>query len=357
MRDLPENLAALLLPWYETNQRDLPWRRELTPYRVWVSEIMLQQTRIEAARDYFTRFMLALPDIPALAAAPEDQVLKLWEGLGYYSRARNLHKAAKILCAEYEGALPADCKALRGLPGIGDYTAGAIASIAFGLPEPAVDGNVLRVCARLTCCAVSIAEPKVKTAFREALRALFPKGRCGDFTSALMELGETVCTPGTPTCAQCPLAEACLANRRREQGKYPVMPVKKARRMEARTVFLLERGGRFALCQRPGQGLLAKLWEFPNAEGFLSAEQAFEQAKNWGCAPQSAKLAGQAVHIFTHLEWHMVGWHIVCGDAPGDFAWTDDVEAYALPTAFRVYKQFVNKMTKTFPAVAAAEIV
>lgn len=339
---LPVVLAERLLPWYEENARPLPWRENVTPYRVWVSEIMLQQTRIEAAKGYFARFMEALPDVEVLASSPEEQVLKLWEGLGYYSRARNLHKAAKIVMEQYGGELPPDAKALRALPGIGDYTAGAIASIAFGLPEPAVDGNVLRICARLTACPDSIAEPKVKKAFQEALGTQYPPNGCGEFTSALMELGETVCVPGTPDCERCPLQDICRACGTGTQTEYPVMPEKKPRRVENRTVFLLMQEERAALVQRPEKGLLAGLWEFPNVEGILSEGEAVERARAWGCEPLSAEPCGQAVHIFSHLEWHMTGWKILCKAAPERFVWADEEarrETYAVPTAFRHYKK------------------
>lgn len=341
-RHLPKELAERLLPWYEKHARPLPWRENVTPYRVWISEIMLQQTRIEAARGYFARFMAALPDMESLAAAPEEQVLKLWEGLGYYSRARNLHKAAKVVIEQYNGELPADAGALRALPGIGDYTAGAIASIAFELPEPAVDGNVLRICARLTACSDSIAEPKVKKDFQEALREQYPATGCGNFTSALMELGETVCTPGTPDCDRCPLEDLCAARKNETQTEYPVMPEKKPRRMENRTVFLLMHEGCAALRQRPDKGLLAGLWEFPHVEGILSQAEALEQAAAWGCRPLSAEACGEAVHVFSHLEWHMTGWRVFCGETPERFVWADEMarrETYAVPTAFRHYKK------------------
>ncbi len=346
MEKLPETMAEVLVPWYEANARDLPWRRDPTPYRVWVSEIMLQQTRIEAARGYFERFMAALPTLADLAAAPEEAVLKLWEGLGYYSRARNLRRAAILVTERYGGALPADVKALRSLPGVGEYTAGAVASIAFGLPEPAVDGNVLRICARLTCCADSIGERKVKDAFREALRRQYPAGgKCGEFTSALMELGETVCLPGTPDCEACPLADRCAAHRAGRETDWPVMPYKAPRRVQRRTVFLLERNGRIALVRRPDKGLLAGLWEFPNVEGALTRSQALRQAAAWGCAPEEAAPCGQAVHIFTHLEWHMTGWYIKCAAAPDRFVWTDSAqraEGYPVPSAFRAYKALMK---------------
>jgi len=338
---LPAGLAENLLPWYDENARDLPWRRDVTPYRVWVSEIMLQQTRIEAARGYFARFMDALPDVAALADADIETVLKLWEGLGYYSRARNLHKAARIVASEHGGELPGDYAALRALPGIGDYTAGAIASIAFGLSEPAVDGNVLRICARLTRCPDSIGDEKVKNAFREELRAQYPAGRCGDFTSAIMELGETVCTPGTPNCARCPLANGCAAFRAGDPAEYPVMPEKKPRRIQPKTVFLLEHGGRIALRKRPDKGLLAGMWEFPNSDGTLSPEEALQKAAAWGCRPERIEPCGGATHVFSHIEWHMTGYRVLCGAAPDRFRWTDAGDrrdAYAVPAAFRAYK-------------------
>ena len=335
------DIAGALLPWYAENARNLPWRRDITPYRVWVSEIMLQQTRIEAAKGYFERFMAALPTVAALAAADEETVLKLWEGLGYYSRARNLHKAAKRVMSEYGGELPPDADLLRRLPGIGDYTAGAIASIAFGLPEPAVDGNVLRVCARLTSCPDSVGDAKVKARFREALRLQYPPGRCSAFTSALMELGETVCTPGTPDCGVCPLAALCNSYRTGRQTDFPVLPEKRPRRIQHRTVFLLVHDERAALRKRPDKGLLAGLWEFPNTEGKLSAEEVLQRAREWGCDPVDCAPCGSAVHVFTHIEWHMTGWRIQCQTESGPFVWADDrarQEIYAVPAAFRAYK-------------------
>ena len=316
---------------------------------------MLQQTRIEAARGYFERFMEALPDIGALAAAPEDRVLKLWEGLGYYARARNLRRAAQLVVERYGGRLPADYRQLRSLPGIGEYTAGAIASIAFGLPEPAVDGNVLRICARLTQCPDSVGEERVKRRFREALRGLYPPGRCGAFTSALMELGETVCVPGTPDCESCPLAEICASCAGGTQAAYPVMPEKKQRRVRERTIFLLLHEGRAGLRRRPDKGLLAGLWELPGVDGFLTPSQALRQAEAWGCGPVSAEPCGEAVHIFTHVEWHMRGMRVLCRVPAGGFRWADAAErreACAVPSAFRYY---VNQLRETDPGDGLGE--
>ncbi|MCD8117034.1 MAG: A/G-specific adenine glycosylase [Oscillospiraceae bacterium] len=340
MEALPRGLAEALLPWYDIHKRPLPWRQDPTPYRVWVSEIMLQQTRIEAVRGYFDRFMAALPTVEALAAAEEETALKLWEGLGYYSRARNLRRAAQIVMEEYDGRIPSDVKALRALPGIGDYTAGAVASIAFGLPEPAVDGNVLRICARLTACGESIGDGRVKRRFHEELRTQYPTVRCGDLTSAVMELGETVCLPGTPDCESCPLWDKCLARARGRQTDYPVMPDKRPRRIQPRTVFILTCQGRTALRRRPDKGLLAGLWELPNVEGRLDEQAALAQAAAWGCGPVKAASCGEAVHIFTHLEWHMTGWRIECAVMPERFTWAEagERERYPIPTAFRAYK-------------------
>lgn len=357
-------ISGPLLAWYAVNARPLPWREDVSPYRVWISEIMLQQTRIEAARGYFTRFLAAFPDVTDLAAAPEDAVLKQWEGLGYYSRARNLHKAAKILCETYGGELPADYAALRALPGIGDYTAGAIASIAFGLPEPAVDGNVLRICTRLTVCDEDIGKDTVKKYFREQLREQYaaitapchcegapatvairtPSGNpdrdtyhCGAFSSALMELGETVCLPGTPDCDACPLAPYCAAHAAGNETEFPHMPAKKPRRLEEKTVFVLRCGTRQALNRRPDKGLLAGLWELPNRPGRMDVETALHWAEEHGLEPAEIRPLGEAVHIFSHVEWHMTGIEILCAAENPAFTWTEDIRQYAIPTAFRAY--------------------
>lgn len=327
-----KDFSRRLLDWYDIHKRPLPWRESLSPYRVWVSEIMLQQTRIEAARGYFQRFMAALPTLEALAAAEEETVLKLWEGLGYYSRARNLHKCARMLVSDYGGQFPRTAAELHKLPGIGDYTAGAIASIAFEQPEPAVDGNVLRVLSRFTRSGESIGDAKVKNRFREELRAIYPAGRCGDFTSALMELGEVVCTPGTPECEKCPLASLCEAHGHGEEALYPVMPEKKPRRIEHRRVLLMVCGDKVALRRRPDKGLLAGLWEFPNDTG--------------GQAPEEGAPCGEAVHIFSHVEWHMRGYVIPCQQELPGYEWADRVrrQELAIPTAFRYFKEVLEEM-------------
>ena len=319
-----KDFSPALLEWYDKNKRDLPWRREVTPYRVWISEIMLQQTRIEAAKDYFERFTAALPDVRALAEADEDTVLKLWQGLGYYSRARNLRKAARLVCETYGGELPADYEALRALPGVGDYTAGAIASIAFGLKESAVDGNVLRVVSRLERCGESSGSGSYRRRVRAELKEIMPEGRCGDFTAAVMELGETVCVPSTPDCGRCPLAGLCGAHAAGEETRYPVMPEKKPRRVEEKNILLLTCRGKTAVYRRPEKGLLAKLWGYPE-----------------GAPPEGAERCGEAVHVFSHVEWHMTGWRRELPEEDGRYVWVtaEEREALAIPTAYRAFSE------------------
>lgn len=336
-----KTIVSPLLQWYDTNKRKLPWRDDPTPYRVWVSEIMLQQTRVEAVKPYFERFLNELPDLEALARASEDRLLKLWEGLGYYSRVRNLKKAAKVVMEQYGGVLPGDAKELKKLPGIGEYTAGAIASIAYGRPEPAVDGNVLRVLARLTADERDIREPMVKRLAAENLREIYPAGRCGDFTQALMELGATVCLPnGAPLCGQCPLASSCAAQRENRQSSLPVVSPKPARRTEEKTVFLILHGGKAALQKRPEKGLLAGLWEFPWAPGNLSEQEAQKVLKAWGCSEVGLDRLPAAKHVFTHVEWRMTGYLArATGYAPG-FYWAgrEDFDTRcALPSAYKKY--------------------
>ncbi len=240
--------ASRICEWYAASRRVLPWREDPTPYHTWIAEIMLQQTRIEAVIPYYQRFLESLPDIPSLAAVSEDRLLKLWEGLGYYSRARNLKKAAMLLTENYGGELPASAEELRKLPGIGDYTAGSIASISFGLPEPAVDGNVLRVLSRLLACPDDIAKTAVRRRAAELLREAYPTGReAGVLTEGIMELGETVCLPNAvPRCGSCPLRTVCLAHLAGEELSYPVKSAAGKRRVEEKTVFLLRCGDRFA---------------------------------------------------------------------------------------------------------------
>jgi len=338
-----EQLAELLLPWYEQHKRDLPWRRDREPYHVWLSEIMLQQTRVEAVRGYYLRFLEALPTIADLAACDDDRLHKLWEGLGYYSRVRNLKKAAQVIEAEHKGLFPEPYEQIRALPGIGDYTAGAISSICFGRPEPAVDGNVLRVVTRLTASFEPITKPQTKKAITMQLREVYPEGRCGDFTQALMELGATVCLPnGEPHCAACPMAELCQSREEKLWREIPVKEKKKTRKIEEKTVFLLRCGEKLAVRKRPETGLLADLWEFPNVPGKMTAQEALEQASQWGCCPRELHKSIGKTHIFTHIQWNMTGYYIDCETEAPDFLWAEPEmlnDEISLPTAFRQFRE------------------
>ena len=340
---LPESLADRLLPWYRANRRSLPWRDTKDPYRVWLSEIMLQQTRVETVKAYFLRFMEALPDIRALSECPEDRLLKLWEGLGYYSRARNLQKAAKQIMDHFGGCFPREPAQVRSLPGIGAYTAGAICSICFDLPTPAVDGNVLRVCSRLTASRDDVSLAQVKRAIAEALVPRFPAEGRGDFNQALMELGATVCIPrGVPQCVVCPLAQICLSQKEELWRGIPVIGPKKAKRQELISVLLLRCENRYAVRKRPHAGLLAGLWEYPSQEGLISPQQALDQAAAWGCVPTRLLKITQREHIFTHREWHMTGYEIECSVMSDRFSWASPQEldeVYSLPSAFRKFEE------------------
>ena len=343
-------IAPPLLAWFYKNQRSLPFRTQPSPYRVWVSEIMLQQTRVAAALPYYERFMAELPTPADLAACPPDRLDKLWEGLGYYSRVRNLQKAARIVGSQYGGQLPADYEALRALPGVGDYTAGAIASISFGLPVPAVDGNVLRVFSRLYADGGDVTSPAVKRAFTARVMEHQPQDKPGDYNQALMELGALVCVPnGAPLCEKCPLAAVCRA---RAAGTAPELPHKaapKPRRTEPVTLALLESPAGFLLQQRPEKGLLAGLWQPVLWEGeALAAGEVLARLRamglDTGCAAPDALPA--AKHIFSHIEWHMSGilLHLPAQSAPAGCVWAsrEALQAeYTLPGAFKSYKKLM----------------
>ncbi len=338
---LPKELPGLLLDWFVQHARDLPWRQDRDPYHVWLSEIMLQQTRVQAVLGYYARFLRALPDIASLAVCEEDKLLKLWEGLGYYSRVRNLQKAAQIICEKHQGMFPSAYSDIRALPGIGDYTAGAIASICFEQPKAAVDGNVLRVITRFTGDDTPIDSMAFRKAVAAELEEIYPLGQCGAFTQALMELGALICVPnGAPLCGQCPLASLCCAKREGRIQALPVKGEKKPRRKEKLTVLLLWCGDKLALCRRPNQGLLAGLWQLPNIAGELEIEQALGQAAEWGVEPAHPQSVVHRSHVFTHVEWEMTGISIQCNREAGGFVWADAtarVGDYALPTAFRQF--------------------
>ena len=318
-----------LLEWYRVCKRDLPWRKARSFYTALVSELMLQQTRVEAVKERYVLFLQRFPTPEALAAASEEEVLKMWEGLGYYSRARNLHKAAKILAAE---GLPQDFNGVRALPGVGDYTAGAICSIALGLPQPAVDGNVLRILSRLYADGANIDEPATRARFSELLRAAYPP-ETGDFCEALMELGAIVCVPnGAPLCGECPWQALCRAHLAGEEENYPVRSEKKARRVVDATVLVLQCGNKFALEKRPAKGLLAGLWQFPLFEGD---------------APDLGEVVAEkrAKHIFTHVEWRMRGKLVRIDAELPRYVWAtaDEIaRTYAVPSAFRAFMEWIR---------------
>lgn len=346
-------IVPYLLHWYERNARVLRWREEPKPYYVWVSEIMLQQTRVEAVKGYFDRFIAELPDIWALAEAKEEKLLKLWEGLGYYNRVRNMQKAAKLVTELYGGELPADYEALKKLPGIGAYTAGAIASIAFQLPEPSVDGNVLRVLKRIAASFDDITKEKVKKELEEDIRQIIPKDRPGDFNQSLMELGATVCLPnGKPLCEQCPVMHLCRAFQRGEELQIPVKPPKKERKIEERTVFVLKLECRNALeivlHKRPDVGLLSGMWEFPNEEGHL--KEAEVRAKY----PEAEiKRLPDGKHIFSHVEWRLwcyevrwkdnINWLEKEEPETKTFTLQEIKEQISIPSAFDCCKKYMEE--------------
>lgn len=333
-------LPSVLLPWYHAHRRDLPWRHTRDPYRIWLSEIMLQQTRVEAVKGYYARFLEALPDVASLAGCEDGALMKLWEGLGYYSRARNLKKAAQRIMEQHRGVFPNDYDSVLKLPGIGEYTAGAICSIAFDLPTPAVDGNVLRLFARLTDDASPIDAPAVKQSVRKALAEIYPQ-KSGDFTQALIELGATVCGPNQkPQCSRCPCQAFCLGYARGTADALPVKSPKRAKRLEKKTVFILRCGDRFALEQRPPKGLLASMWQFPNVAGQISTDDALRQAERWGLRPMEVRREIYRRHIFTHIIWDMKGIYLDVSQAGGAFRWMPSAQVNseaALPTAFRLF--------------------
>ena len=347
---LPQDFADVLLAWYDAGHRLLPWRECVSPYRTWISEIMLQQTRVEAVIPYFERFMEALPDIAALAACDDDRLMKLWEGLGYYSRARNLKKAANVCMEQYAGALPAAFDALITLPGIGDYTAGAVASIAYGQRVPAVDGNVLRVLARVTDDDRDIMQPSSKAHFRALCAEAVPEARPGDFNQAMMELGATVCGPNTaPRCTDCPMQAMCRGYQTGRAADLPVRSPKKPRKIEERTVFVMRCGEEFALVRRGTKGVLAGQWGFPECPGYPDEAQARAYLESLGLTVRTLSPLPDAKHIFTHIEWHMRGW---LADVERDarenaFTWMTREAIHgeaAVPSAYRACMEAIDAL-------------
>ena len=349
------NLRELILPlqeWFLKNARVLPWREEATPYHVWVSEIMLQQTRVEAVKPYFARFTKELPDVAALAACPEDKLLHLWEGLGYYNRVRNMQEAARQIMEDFAGEIPSDYEALLTLKGIGNYTAGAISSIAYGKKAPAVDGNVLRVISRVTGDDSDIMKQSVRKNMEQRLFSLMENAEeliPGVFNQGLMELGAMVCVPnGKPHCENCPWEAMCVARRQDLIDVLPVKNTQKKRRIEEMTVLLIRDGEKIVLHKRPKKGLLAGLYELPNLSGHQEKEAILSYVESLGFLPLRIKPVGEAKHIFSHVEWHMKGYMVFVGEMepkPGEWLLVDVEEArssYAIPAAFSKYAEYIN---------------
>lgn len=346
--------AGPLVEWFRENRRDLPWRRRMNAYRVWISEIMLQQTRVEAVKPYYERFLEELPDVKALAEVPEERLLKLWEGMGYYNRARNLKAAAVQIMEEFGGRFPDRYEEIRSLKGIGSYTAGAIVSFVYNIPKPAVDGNVFRVVTRLLADPDDITKASTRTKIEALLEEVIPRDAAGDFNQSLIELGAIVCLPnGEPKCAECPVRHLCRSFAEGTQMEYPVKKKAKERRIEKRTVFLFCDGGAVAIRKRKSTGLLAGMYEFPNVEGHLKRQEAIDYARSLGLAPVRVKKLESAKHIFSHVEWHMTGYEILVDELEKEmkdnviFAGRDELEEkYPMPSAFETYLAAVGAQRK-----------
>ena len=343
--------AKPLVEWFRKNKRDLPWRERMDAYRVWISEIMLQQTRVEAVKPYYERFLKALPDVRALAGVSEDRLLKLWEGLGYYNRARNLKYAACQIVEEYDGKFPETYEEIRSLKGIGSYTAGAISSFVYNIPKPAVDGNVLRVVSRITADDSDIAKAGTKSKIEKEIEEVIPRDAAGDFNQSLIELGAVVCLPnGEPRCGSCPVSHLCLAHEQGRETEFPVKKKAKKRRIENRTVLLFRDAQKTAIRKRPAKGLLAGMYEFPNREGRMTYDEVVGYGKSLGLTPVRIRKLGNAKHIFSHVEWHMTGYEILVDELEKSMADENKQkgniifaeirqlqEEYPIPSAFEAY--------------------
>ena len=345
MKSIDQEFTQAVMTWFSENQRDLPWRKDQDPYHIWVSEIMLQQTRVEAVREYYRRWMEALPTVRDLAESEEETLLKLWQGLGYYNRVRNMQKAAKIIMEEHDGKFPGQYDEIRKLPGIGDYTAGAISSNCFDERVAAIDGNVLRVMSRLTEDDSDILKQSTRRRYAQMLAEIYPPKDCGKFTQGMIEIGAIVCVPnGLPKCEICPIRAFCGAAAHRTFTRYPVKAAKKERKLIEMTVFILQCGDKIAVQKRDAKGILAGLYQYPNLERRLTAAQAMQQAEAWGCMPTGLQRQSEYKHIFTHVEWYMTGYYITCDsetDGPAqDWIWANAAQMEAeipLPSAFQYF--------------------
>lgn len=336
-----KQMLDALYAWYPEHARDLPWRHDIDPYHVWISEIMLQQTRVEAVREYYKRFLETLPTIQELAVVEDDVLMKLWEGLGYYNRARNLKKAAIEVVEQHNGQFPDTYEDILALPGIGAYTAGAIGSTCFELETPAVDGNVLRVFSRVMAYKENIDKQSTKDAVCRELAKVYEHGKCRLATQSLMEVGATVCVPnGTPHCEQCPLSAFCCSKDDEAWKNLPVRSEKKSRRIIEKTVFVLRCDDKFAIRKRPKKGLLSGLWEYPNVDQAMSTQQVLDYVAGLGVSPDKILMQTTYTHIFSHVEWKMTAFYIDCFEQTNEFLWetADDIMTdFALPSAFRPF--------------------
>lgn len=348
-----DELADIVTPltdWYRKNKRDLPWRHNPDAYRVWVSEIMLQQTRVEAVKGYYDRFLKELPTVKDLAEAQEDKLLKLWEGLGYYNRVRNMQKAAQQIMIDYNGTFPDTYEEILKLKGIGNYTAGAISAFAYGIPKPAVDGNVLRVISRITGSYEDIMKQSVRKKIETALEAIIPENAASDFNQGLIELGAIVCVPnGEPKCEECPVKAMCVAHKEDLTAEIPVKKKAKARKIEDRTVLIFKDDDKIAIRKRPAKGLLAGLYEFPNLEGQLSMDEVTEYSKTIGLMPVRVQKLPEAKHIFSHIEWHMTGYEVIVDELEKTnekgflFIHPEQIKKeYSIPSAFEKYTVYAG---------------
>ena len=339
-------ITEKLISWYQENKRDLPWRHTKNPYFIWISEIMLQQTRVEAVKVYYERFIKELPTLEDLANVKEDKLLKLWEGLGYYSRVRNMQKTAKILIKKGFKNLPNTKEELLFLPGIGAYTAGAILSIAFDIPTPAIDGNVYRVLGRLYKIENSITKNSAYKIYEERLRKLLPKQNTSDFTQSFMDLGSSICTPKSPKCSECPLRLECKAYKENKMENYPVKDKKIEQKIEERIVFLFVCKNKVAIRKREDKGLLASLYEFPNTLDLSSVKEIENTLIDKSISFLSVTEIGEAKHIFSHKIWYMKGYVIELKKPLNEFLWVTKGELknkYSIPSAFSYFYEYITE--------------
>ncbi len=353
---MKESIAELLLDWYDAHARTLPWRGNVTPYQTWVSETMLQQTRVETVLHYYPRFIGRFPTIEDLATADEADVLKCWEGLGYYSRARNLHQAAQQVMTDFGGEMPRSIEQLRQLRGVGAYTAGAIASIAFGQRTAAVDGNAIRVISRVLGIRENVGIPSVRRQLEEAANALVPAERPGDFNQAVMDIGATVCVPGTPSCEKCPLGRVCSAFAEDDADELPVLPRKNPPKVLEYDVLLIRCGDRLLMRQRT-EAMLKGLWVFPMVQGHAAKSAWRSLGRNFDVSVRNVQPVGEAKHVFTHQVWQMKLYRMETEEdnAPAGYRYVTmaEMEGLTVPTAMKAAVSEAKKWLGTQEASAS----